>query len=358
VSKIETPIIVSLAAATLVACGAGPAPTESGRSTQDFGPVLEATVTGVIIPTYRSLFEEADALLADVRSLQTEDDLARVRTRWLATRRHWEQSEAFLFGPVADLGLDPALDSWPVDRVQLDQVLASQLDLGAGTISANLGGGLKGFHTIEYLLFGIGGSQTAAALVASPREMAYLDATAEALRDDTQTLYLAWAPEGDGFGASFASSGKPGGRYFSSADALQQLINGCADISDEVANGKLADPFKEKNPELVESQFAHSSLSDFADNLRSVDNIYGAAGQTHSISALVAEKDPALDLRVRTTIAEAIAAIGAISPTNNPTFAQAIQDPSRAPLIEAAQAAVRKVGDLMLGQVRSACLGQ
>lgn len=351
-------IALAFVSVGFIGCNAGAANTGTGTTNKDFTPVLEDTVSGVILPTYHDLLAQAELLFETVQSLHTNDDLLLARTQWFAARHAWEQSEAFLYGPVSDLGLDPALDSWPVDRVQLDQVLASSLDLGAETISANLGGGLKGFHTIEYLLFGVGGTQTAATLLASPRKMAYLTATVEALRNDAQKLYLAWAPEGDDFGTAFASSGKPGGRYFSSADGLQQLLNGCVDITDEVANGKLADPFKERNPELVESQFANSSLSDFADNLRSVDNIYTAKGRANSLSTLVSEKDPALDQQVRTAIANAVAAIVAISPTNELPFSQAILDPARAPLIEAAQAAVRHVGVLMSGQVRSTILGQ
>jgi len=350
-------ITLGLLLAGGLGCGGGSDPDATGPSTRDFGPVLEATVTSVILPTYRALAEQAELLLGTTSVLTTEAELTAARQIWLQARHYWEQSEAFLYGPVADRGLDPALDSWPVDRVQLDQVLASNLELSAESVSANLGGSLKGFHTIEYLLFGIDGARTAAALHASPRELAYLLATVEALRNDTRDLYLAWAPEGEDFGTAFALSGKPGGRYFTSGDGVQQLLNGCADIADEVANGKLADPYKEKNPELVESQFAHSSLSDFADNLRSVENIYGGAGPTHSLSALVVEKDPALDQRVRAAVAAAIAAIAAISPTNAPPFAHAILDPGRAPLIEAAQAAVQAVGVLMLGEVRAAILG-
>ncbi len=339
-------------------CGGGSNDTGTSQSQRDFGPVLTATVDTVILPTYRGLAEKAELLLGTVDTLAGDADLARARQTWLEARHFWEQSEAFLYGPVADRGLDPALDSWPVDRVQLDQVLASTLELSAASVLANLGGSLKGFHTIEYLLFGMAGGKTAAALLGSPRELAYLRATAEALRNDTRDLYMAWAPEGEDFGSSFAASGKPGGRFFSSADGVQQLLNGCADIADEVANGKLADPFKEKNPELVESQFAHSSLEDFADNLRSVENVYTASGSEQSLAALVIETDPALDERVRGATAAAISAILAISPTNNPTFAQAILDPGRAEAIMAAQAAVQAVSDLMLGEVRAAILGR
>ena len=35
---------------------------------------------------------------------------------WITAREPWEESEAFLFGPVDELGLDPNMDSWPLDQ--------------------------------------------------------------------------------------------------------------------------------------------------------------------------------------------------------------------------------------------------
>ena len=147
-----------------------------------------------------------------------------------------------------------------MDRVQLDQVLASSLELTSDSISENLGGGLKGFHTIEYLLFGVGQTRTAADLLADDRMMEYLAAVTEAFHTDTEALYKAWASgsqdEGyEGYGETFYLAGQEGGKFYSQVDAMQQLVNGCIDIADEVANGKIADPYDEQNVELVESQF-------------------------------------------------------------------------------------------------------
>ena len=44
---------------------------------------------------------------------------------WRAVRVPWEQSEAFLFG-VADLAqLDPSLDSWPLDKNGIEEIIAT-----------------------------------------------------------------------------------------------------------------------------------------------------------------------------------------------------------------------------------------
>jgi len=270
----------------------------------------------------------------------------------VAARIPWEQSEAFLFGPVSDLNLDPSLDSWPVDRTQLDQVLASGLQLTADSISNNLGGGLKGFHTIEYLLWGSDSQKTAATLSNKAREVAYLVAASEALKNDATTLSDAW--EGDeGFGKKFYLAGQEGGHYYSQADALQQLINGIIEICDEVANGKIDDPFAEQDVTLEESQFSNNSIQDFTDNLRSAQNIYlgqygGKSGA--GVFSFITERDSDLHLQMKTEIEAAIDAVYAIS-ADGQTFHDAITDPNKNALIKAAQEAIRTVMKIFQSKV-------
>jgi uncharacterized iron-regulated protein len=83
----------------------------------------------------------------------TEANLANVRQAWREARVPWEKSEGFLFGPVDQQGIDPSIDSWPVNETDLDAVLESGQTLTKSYIDG-LDGTLKGFHTIEYLLFG------------------------------------------------------------------------------------------------------------------------------------------------------------------------------------------------------------
>ena len=60
--------------------------------------------------------------------------------------------------------------------------------------------------------------------------------------------------------------------YKSQKDAMQEMVNGMIVIADEVANGKISDPFNEKDTTLVESQFSFNSISDFQDNIRGIQN--------------------------------------------------------------------------------------
>ena len=335
--------------------------TTMGEANQAYFEILNDTVYDVILPSYESLKKGAETLAKAVEVLEsdtTDHNLDAARDAWVAARSPWEQSEAFLFGPVSQLGLDPALDTWPLDRVQLEQVIESELTLTPEHITENLGGGLKGFHTIEYLLWGVDGATTAADLAAAPRELEYLVAATHALSSDATTLHAAWADDGDAFGRRFVLSGQEGGLYFSEQDGMQQLINGMVNICDEVANGKIADPYDEQSTELVESQFSFNSIRDFADNIRSVQHVYQGMGDNPgaTVSSYVASQNAAIDEGVRDAIQTAIDAVHAISPNNDPPFRDAITDLKRANAIEEAQEAIRTVMDMMAGDVTTLVL--
>ncbi len=346
---------------SLAACGSGAGNSErSGAATgEDFGPLLADTVNHVIIPTYADLHEKAYGLEICVQQLQTastDTQLTACQNAWVAARVPWEQSEGFLFGPVTDQGLDPAMDSWPVDHQQLEALLASGVMLSADSIMSNLGGGMKGFHTIEYLLWGMDHSRTATDWATAPRELEYLLALTEALSDDTHQLHQSWVGTTGalGYGEKFASAGKAQGLYSSQLDAVQELIGGMLDICDEVAFGKIAEPYKARDPNLIESQFSYNSLLDFADNIRSVQNIYLASldgsQANNSLSMLVAKFDTALDASVTAQIEAAIAAILAIG-AGGLTFREAILDPKNDAAIEKAQTEIAALMDILNGAI-------
>jgi uncharacterized iron-regulated protein len=313
--------------------GPGPAPSF------DAGPLLENVALDVVTATYQDLDAEAADLVAAVGALassRSEADLAAARTAWRATRVPWERSEGFLFGPVSVEGLDPALDSWPVNVVDLQGVLASPSALTKDFIDG-LEGTLKGFHTIEYLLFGEDGLKAASDL--TDRELEYLQATTESLKGATATLSAAWSPSGENFAANLIDAGESGSVYVSRRAAVQELLNGMITIADEVGNGKINDPFSQQDVTLEESRFSNNSKNDFQDNIRSLRSVYTgdytSAGP--GLDELVSSEDPALDARLKSEIDAAIAAIAAIPGD----FGSAIFAAPAA--VETAQRAVRQV---------------
>ncbi len=124
--------------------------------------IVDNFVDAVVIPTYKSLKERNEALYQSVvkfKNSPSDANFANACNAWLEAREPWEKSEAFLFGPVDALGLDPNMDSWPLDQDNIVQILNSgnydNLDWSDGddddTIEAVQS--VRGFHTLEFLLF-------------------------------------------------------------------------------------------------------------------------------------------------------------------------------------------------------------
>lgn len=307
-----------LAFAFVVGCGSDDEADEQDNRAQDeafeAGTMLTDFANTVVLATYTDLDNKAGELLAAVKALEastTQSNLEKAQQAWKETRKPWEQSEAFLFGPVDTQGLDPALDSWPVDHVNLQSVLDSNVTLTVDFVSG-LEDTQKGFHTIEFLLFREGNQRKASDITA--RELEYLVSTTENLKANTSQLRLAWAPEGENFSSAVARAGAGSTIYPSQSAAVQEMVNGMITIADEVANGKISDPYNESDTTLVESQFSFNSISDFQDNLRGIQNVYMGKfmNDGQGLNAFVNSKAPELDSRFQAEVQAAIDTIGAI----------------------------------------------
>lgn len=314
----------------------------------DYKPVLQNAAEAVIVQTYKNLDDRMAQLASALQKLETNPgtpNLEAARQAWRDARQPWEQSEGFLFGPVEHQGIDPAMDSWPVNDVDLDNILASPAALTKEYLDAQAGT-VKGFHTIEYLLFGINATKTIDQFDA--RQFEYLRACAQSLNGETSRLYSAWALSGQNFSKNLLEAGNSASIYPSQKSALQELINGLVTIADEVANGKINDPFTQQNVELEESRFSANSKIDFADNIRSIRNIYlgslnGSDGT--GLSSIVKTKNAVLDQKIRSLIDASILKIETIPGT----FTTAIFD--QGPAVEAARNKVRDLQDALQSEL-------
>ena len=148
-------------------------------SEEDAQDIVNQFVDVVVMPTYKSLVEKNNALQTAVNNLQkspSNNAFKAACNAWMEARKPWESSEAFLFGPVSKLGLDPNMDSWPLDAVGIANLLKSQkwsemewtgayeeTDEDNPTARAEAieaAQALRGFHTLEYLLFKNGQPRT------------------------------------------------------------------------------------------------------------------------------------------------------------------------------------------------------
>lgn len=324
--------------------GPGPGPDPNEQLIQN---ILDDYVDGVVVGTYGLLQQRAAALREACETLEanrTQQNLDAAKAAWIASRIPWEQSESWLFGPVEFRGHDPALDSWPVNRTDLDAVLASGNALTPEFVR-NLDPTLKGFHTAEYLLFAFTVDQL------GDREFEYLVAVVSDIELTATELLNDWTAGPEPFGDVMKTAGS-NSVFPSQVGALEQIIEGMSIILDEVANGKIAEPFDNQDIELVESQFSFNSRADFADDIRGV--LYSYTGDQPllgingtGLDDLVAETDPALAARVEDEINDAINAILAIPVS----FEDAVLNPNSADEIIAAQEACITVFDTLNGEV-------
>ncbi|MCC7429670.1 imelysin [bacterium] len=289
--------------------------SNGGETSQktDYSEILGNTAENVILKTYQSLAENALILKQATDALEnnpTAENLTSAKNAWIAARSPWEQSEGFLFGPVDQEGLDPSLDSWPVNVTDLNNVLSSNNSLTVEFL-AQQEGTLKGFHTIEYLLWGTTGNKQVTEF--TTREFEYLAAASGALETDAQKLFNLWRPESGNYIENILTAGNGSPIYVSQKSAVEEFVSAMIVIADEVANGKINDPLVQQDLTLEESRFSANSKADFSDNIRSIKNIYtgkfGAFGNGKSVSEIVSEKKSSLNTKVTAEIEAAIQSI-------------------------------------------------
>ena len=310
-----------------------------------FKKALVPYVDNTVIPTYKNMADHAVALSKACDAIYdaflaknlTSDMVAKAGKEWKESRKYWEQSEAFLFGAAGDYNIDPHIDSWPLDKNAMDDLLA---DIRAGkdwNIDNNAGYGLLGFHALEYMLFELsedGEKSLTHNTDYTKEELIYTCKVAEDLRNQCVRLEAAWAgmdnvtSEKQGFltdaeleptidyGQSMKNAGQGGSLYKSYQDAAEEVLQGCMDICDEVGAlkiGKPANGSSEEDKNYIESPYSLNSIVDFQDNIISIKNSYrGSQAGDASISDFIKSVNPTLDADVIKKIDAAIAAIAKI----------------------------------------------
>lgn len=272
----------------------------------------------VIVETYTDLANKATILfneVTDFKNDKTASNYDEAKQAWRDARQPWEQSEGFIFGPVDTDGVDPAIDSWPVNEVDLDAVLASSDVLTEAYIESGIDE-IKGFHTIEYLLWGVDGNKQLADF--TDREFEYLTATCENLKNRTAELKNAWT---SGYGADLKNAGEPGSIFVSQKSALETLTTGLIGIAVEVGTGKIEDPLNgnagSADQTKEESRFSHNSKTDFSNNIKSISNVYNGTYfvDGSGLSDIIKESNEALDSEFNQAVIDAIQAIDNIPGT-------------------------------------------
>lgn len=315
--------------------------TNTDNTEAEYKVLAEQYVNNTVIYTYKQLAEQTEQLATEIETLKTaktQANLERVCATFLTAREWWEKSEAFLFGPATSFGIDPHIDSWPLDATRFDALMSNanqleQLDGEDGDIVANgLEATLLGFHGLEYVLFANGSAKQVNAI--TDNQLVYAAAVAGDLRNCCYRLAVSWAGEDgvpahyvekmeeaeweytvNGNGRSYSEdmmrAGNAGSTYESFAHVMQQVAIGCADIADEVGTSKVGSAYKGEDVTYIESPYSKKSLIDFRDNMLSIQNAYmggveGQRNESKSIHNYVKTRNAALDNEIMTALDNAI----------------------------------------------------
>ena len=310
-------------------------------------------VEKVIVPTYTRLADAALKLQQALGDLSAKEikqsDIDAACNAFKEARAWWEKSEAFLGGAASDFDIDPTIDSWPLNR----DMLLSYFKSGTYSDEALEDASILGFHALEFVLFREGKNRTVAEFqtndtykgftaVPAAEELKYAQAVAKELVIRCCQLQVSWeltpdakrldavakagleyqTKNGQSFGWNMMNAGAAGSTFSSLADAIQQLLNddegSCAAIADEVGSGKIGNPFGSGYIFYVESPYSYNSITDFQNNIRSIENVwYGSTDGSKSpakssLHQWFKDNDSVTGEKVEKAISNAISKIGAM----------------------------------------------
>ena len=274
--------------------------------------VLDNLVDNVIVPTYTKLADDTEDLEKTLNGLNvntiTQEKINKACDDFKSARENWERSEAFLGGAASDFDVDPTIDSWPLNRSLLLTYLQSgRTDFSDEEIEDAT---ILGFHALEFFLFRNGQPRNVAEFkgndtypgftaISGASELAYAQRICTLLKERTFQLQVAWEGEknasrvavvkaagleyttenGMSFGDNLKQAGKNSQSTFASlTDAITQVLSAdegsCFGICNEVGTAKIANPFANGDIAYVESPYSYNSITDFADNIRSIRNVW------------------------------------------------------------------------------------
>lgn len=283
-----------------------------------FEGIAKAFLNNTVYPTYSALASATEELVNDLQTLRTsktQANLDKACSTFLKARAEWERSEAFLFGPAGDFGIDPHIDSWPLDEdafntgiKNTDLLNALNAEDGDEQAAANLGNTLLGFHCVEFVLFADGKAKDVAAI--NDLHLIYATAVAGDLRNHCYQLEVSWMGDAapathrakvealemnstvaggeKSYSDNMLGAGKAGSTFPSWLSVIQQIIQGCVDIADEVGASKIGKPNTGEDPTYIESPYSWNSITDFYNNIVSIDNVYhgGVEGKRDAANSL------------------------------------------------------------------------
>jgi len=297
-----------------VSCKKPSSPAPAATDTD--AAILHDFAYNVAQPGYNDLAAKGNLLYEAVENFkgsQTDANLDSCEQAWYRVRTVYETTEGFLFGPVVTQGIDPNIDTWPVSYNEIDSLLKSNITF-TDTFISGLSDALKGFHPIEYLLFGVSGYKAADSF--NTRQIQLLEALSINLKNQTALVSADWNPQNAGnYSAIFTSAGSGNAVYTTKRAAMLDMVNAMAGICDEVGNEKIHDPFVAKNPALQESAYSNNSMVDFTNNMKGAQDVYLCkySSSGTSLQSLVQKYNLSLDNTIQSKFSAVFVALGNIT---------------------------------------------
>ena len=329
-----------------ISCNKNPQPTTEETNKAQKEAIVKQYLNHTVYPTYAQLAEKTAALVGNLETLKgsmTQTNVNAATATFLEARKWWEMSEAFLFGAASDFGIDPHIDSWPLDEDAFNNLMASPNmiamlanDEDGMVAGEQLGNALLGFHGIEYILFREGQPRNVADI--TDDMMTYAVAVSRDLRNRCFQLEVSWnanAPQAhkdlmeelelnitvnggnNTYGENMLQAGQAGSTYATFTNALEAIADGCLDISDEVGTSKIGKCHTGEDVTYVESPYSQKSITDFYDNIISVKNAYmggmeGQRDETLSLHTYLKDNNADLDTKALNAIENALTKINAM----------------------------------------------
>ena len=349
-------------------CSDSDDPADNNQEEKDAAmqAITNQYVNNVIFPIYKELATESNNLFNKIVDAKaklrantlTQANIDDICATFLKARSAWERSEAFLYGAATDWGIDPHIDTWPLDLTALAKALSNaeiiedldDLDNGGiDNVRANVGESQLGFHGIEFILFRDGNARQLAKLqgvednpnfegrnITGEQELIFAAAVAGDLRDKCYQLEVSWlgdaAPKshvdrveecefnttvGGGnlyYGENMVKATQPGSTYSTWRSVMSTiLVAGCSNICAEVAGQKIGQAYLGTDVNYIESPYSKKSYFDFFDNISSIK--YSLYGQTSnsvngsSIMAYLQRYNSDLANKLQTKLNDALSAL-------------------------------------------------
>ncbi|GDY35155.1 imelysin family protein [Acidovorax sp. NB1] len=334
----------ALAYSTGAAAQAASATTPQAQSPQAVQTVAPAAVAAhyaiLVHSNYADTLASAQALREAVAAFTAKpsaETLADARTKWLAAREFYGQTEAFRFygGPIDnDNGPEGRINAWPMDESFVDRVQGKanaglvnnrKFAITKKSLSAqNERGGEEniatGWHAIEFFLWGQDLSDTGPGnrnfedfvdgkAPNADRRRQYLNVVTDLLIDDLTVLVKAWAPDAkNNYRARFVRGGN---------ESIRKMLVGLGSLSrGELAGERLEVALNSQDQEDEHSCFSDNTHRDAVTNALGIQNVWlgqykradGSVLQGPSLRDLVAAKDAALADKTTKQITASVAA--------------------------------------------------